>query len=416
MELTNTRPAASRCLTEEAVGRIVARHGNEMLGVARRFSKCASDAEDAYQSALEVLLTKAPEGDNERLAAWLMVVVRNEALMIGRRHKHIDTTAFEEIADGWVADEPLLDERVLDAESLGRRREALRRLPPDHTRCLLLKADGMSYSEISRATGISYASVNRYLTDGRRAYRRVLGRIDSGDECRRLEPLLSLIADGEAAERERQDAKLHLQHCAACRTVLADFRATPKSIAAIFPVALAAPGAGGAGLLRHVADGAQAMFSNVQERLAGLATSIQPGAEVAMAKKVVVATAVAATLAAGGVGVGTAVLDQSADPERHEYVADPMLQPSSESGPTPSAGRGDEPKKEPGIDEKPVTPTVVEVLAAGGGDAATNEPDQQDLAANEDPFATEPQFDAPPDQYDDNAGNGEGEAYGGFTP
>lgn len=416
MELTNTRPADSSCLTEEAIGEIVARHGNEMLCVARRFSKCASDAEDAYQSALEKLLTKAPDSDDERLASWLMVVVRNEALMIGRRHKHIDATAFEEIADGWVADEPMLDERVLDGESLGRRREALRRLPPDHTRCLLLKADGMSYAEISKATGISYASVNRYLTDGRRAYRRVLGRIDSGDECRRLEPVLSSIADGEAAEQEQEDAKLHLRHCAACRAVLADFRAAPTSIAAIFPVALAAPGAGGAGLLRHVADGAQAVFSNVQERLAGFATGVQPGAEVAMAKKVVVATALAATLAAGGVGVGTAVLDQSAGPEGHEYVADPTLQPSSESGPTPSAGRGDDPKKEPGIEEQPVTPTVEEVLAAGGGDAATSQPEQQELSANEDPFATEPQFDTPHDQYDDNAGNGEGEAYGGFTP
>lgn len=404
-------PAPAGTMTEEAVALIVARNGNAMLCVARRFSACPADAEDAYQNALEKLITKAPEVKGDELAAWLNVVVRNEALMIGRRHKHVDRSSFEDVAGEWVDDTPSLDERLLDDESFGRRREAFRRLKPDQMRCLLLKADGMDYGQISSSTGISYASVNRYLTDGRRAIRQLLGRIESGEECRRIEPLLSMLADGEAGERELRDAKLHLEHCAACRAALIDFRRAPECIAAMFPVALISTASGG--ILRQVADGAQSVFAHMQDRLAGYVTSVHPGADLAFAKKATAVTAIATALAAGGAGIEQVASDDTRPAATQEFVADPMLQPSAVAGPTPAGGT--DARAPVPSESKPVTPSAEEVIVAGDRDRLTNSPSSSDAAPGDDQFSAEPQFDTPPETFDDPSPDGD-DSYDGFAP
>ncbi|MBJ7347193.1 MAG: sigma-70 family RNA polymerase sigma factor, partial [Thermoleophilaceae bacterium] len=66
----------------------VERHGGQLIATARRYSGNSVDAEDAYQRALEKLLTKAPSVDSEEeLIAWMCVVTRNEALMIQRSNQ-----------------------------------------------------------------------------------------------------------------------------------------------------------------------------------------------------------------------------------------------------------------------------------------------------------------------------------------
>ena len=56
---------------------------------ARRYSLCADDAEDAYQRAVEILLTKPLPGDLRRLAAWMQVVTRREALAVRRSRERM---------------------------------------------------------------------------------------------------------------------------------------------------------------------------------------------------------------------------------------------------------------------------------------------------------------------------------------
>ena len=56
---------------------------------ARRYSLCAEDAEDAYQRAIEILLTKSPPADQRRLAAWMQVVTRREALAVRRSRERM---------------------------------------------------------------------------------------------------------------------------------------------------------------------------------------------------------------------------------------------------------------------------------------------------------------------------------------
>ena len=44
-----------------AAARVVERHGPAVMRTARRYSRTTEDAEDAYQRALEILFTRAPD-------------------------------------------------------------------------------------------------------------------------------------------------------------------------------------------------------------------------------------------------------------------------------------------------------------------------------------------------------------------
>ena len=66
---------------------------------ARRYSLCADDAEDAYQRAVEILLTKAPPADPRRLAAWMQVVTRREALAVRRSRERLLGPRADDAAD-----------------------------------------------------------------------------------------------------------------------------------------------------------------------------------------------------------------------------------------------------------------------------------------------------------------------------
>ncbi len=140
---------------------------------ARRGSLCADDAEDAFQRAVEILLTRAPEAEAGSLVAWMHVVTRREASAVRRQRSRL-LGAFDPAVPG----EELPSERPGPAEQLeGRERIAaaagrLRRLKPQERRALALQAAGCSYAEIQAITGWTYTKVNRCLAEGRADLRR----------------------------------------------------------------------------------------------------------------------------------------------------------------------------------------------------------------------------------------------------
>jgi RNA polymerase sigma factor (sigma-70 family) len=192
---TEIRPAALRLLE---------RHAAQILAIARRYSTTPQDAEDAYQRALVILLTKAPTSDEADLLPWLKTVVKHEAFAIRRQRERATPTT----DDGEVLDSPgseaATHEQAERYERLRLGAEALRRLKPQEVRCLLLRAQGYSYREICRLTGWTYTKVNRCLTEGRRALLERVARIEAGGECERLAPVLSALADGEASGGARR--------------------------------------------------------------------------------------------------------------------------------------------------------------------------------------------------------------------
>lgn len=297
--------------------------GNALLATARRYSPTPTDADDVYQRAVEILLSKAPDHESEEhRIAWMQTVVRNEALQLHRSSKKIVDAEFDKISEALIADDPTPDEAFELEEELSWGREALARIRPDQTRCLLLKADGMSNPEICEVTGFSYAKVNRLLSEGRTALGVKVSAISGGRECERIEPLLLLMADDVAEPEAVSDANLHLEHCSACRATLRDLREAPSSLAALFPVGTVMV-ADSQSRIDQVVGLFQRVHEALQAKFSGYATSVQNLGEVSAAKKAAVAVGATATLIGGGAAVNE--LRENQNPQSPPAVVRPAL-------------------------------------------------------------------------------------------
>jgi RNA polymerase sigma factor (sigma-70 family) len=302
-----TRPARGE-IDEAALG-LASRHGAQILATARRYAATPEDAEDAYQRGLEILLTKAPTTREEELIPWLKTVVKHEAFALRRqRDRHSPVTD-----DGHLSDRPtpaaITHDQAERLEKLSQGAEALRRLKPHEIRALVLKAEGYSYREICELTGWSYTKVNRLLTEGRQAFLRRVAAIQGGGECERLAPLLSKLVDGEATADDLATLRPHIRTCLSCRAALREYRAAPRTAAALVPVALLAS-SGHPPLIDLPARAAEA--------LAGWTHKAQAATELASAQKV---AAVAASTAVLGGGAAVTVHQVEHRPEPPKRVA-----------------------------------------------------------------------------------------------
>jgi RNA polymerase sigma factor (sigma-70 family) len=154
---------------------------------ARRHSLCTDDAEDAYQRALEILLTKAPACEPPRLAAWMHTVTKREAMAVRRARErllggHLPAARDDDPLplDSLPGDRPGPAERAERRERVARSSEALAALKPHERRALVLKAQGYSYAEIQELCGWTYTKVNRCMAEGRRAFLDVFAAIYGG--------------------------------------------------------------------------------------------------------------------------------------------------------------------------------------------------------------------------------------------
>jgi RNA polymerase sigma factor (sigma-70 family) len=137
---------------------------------ARRYSLCADDAEDAYQRAVEILLTRSPPADPRHLAAWMQVVTRREALAVRRSRERLLGPRADDAGDPLeriACDRPDPHERLERRERVVGATRLLFELKPQERRALVLQAHGYSYAEICRACGWTYTKLNRCLAEGR---------------------------------------------------------------------------------------------------------------------------------------------------------------------------------------------------------------------------------------------------------
>jgi RNA polymerase sigma factor (sigma-70 family) len=144
---------------------------------ARRYSLCADDAQDAYQRAVEIRLTRSPPADPQRLAAWMQVVTRREALAVRRSRERLLGPRADDAADRLeriACDRPDPHERLERRERVAVAIRLLFELKPQERRALVLQAQGYSYAEICRVCGWTYTKVNRCLAEGRAKLRKEL--------------------------------------------------------------------------------------------------------------------------------------------------------------------------------------------------------------------------------------------------
>jgi RNA polymerase sigma factor (sigma-70 family) len=225
-----------------AAAELVDRHDAVFRRTARRYSICADDSEDAYQRALEILLTKAPPIEGDALVRWMQTVTKREALAVRRqRERHLgsprrsrdddDRDPLELIA----SESPGPNDQLARRERVARSGEALRALKPQEVRALTLKAQGYSYAEIGEMTGWSYTKINRCMAEGRKRFLQVFADIEQGRRCEELATALSALADGEGANGSTDAVKFHLRSCAACRAKLRAYRAVPGKVFDLLP-------------------------------------------------------------------------------------------------------------------------------------------------------------------------------------
>jgi RNA polymerase sigma factor (sigma-70 family) len=216
------------------VAAVVARHERTLLRVARHASLCDDDALDAYQRALEIFLRRVDTVDPATELAWLRVVVRHEAMAI-RRYRSESVAGEELDVDAFVpSGGRSVDELIASSERVNRSAEALRALKPDEAKALMLKAHGLSYTEIGERCGWSYTKVNRSITEGRRRFMAAYEGIEAGRECERFAPIVDALADGRATSKQLLTIRPHLRHCTACRATVRDLHLSRLRRASLF--------------------------------------------------------------------------------------------------------------------------------------------------------------------------------------
>jgi RNA polymerase sigma factor (sigma-70 family) len=369
----NGRP--SRPELERVALDVLQRRGGEILATARRYSATADDAEDAYQRALEILITKAPTTAEDELVPWLKTVVKHEAFSMRRQRER----AAPVTDDGQLSD--LLEpagtphDRSERYERLRQGAEALGRLKPQEVRALLLKAEGYSYREIGEITGWTYTKVNRCLTEGRRAFVERLAGIQGGAECERLAPLVSALADGEASAADLRELRPHLRTCLACRARLREYRAAPRRVAALLPpIALVAQG-----------DPSGPIRSLFEWLVGSFGERAHAAAELATGQKAAAVAATAAAVAGGGAGVKEmAVADHPAPPPRQSnqqhqppqaQATPPPRAPAPVTTPAPPPSQSQPlPEPAPQPAPKPAPPDPAAEFAPAGAPAPAPSP------------------------------------------
>ncbi len=306
------RARPPRAEVEPAALALIKRYGPGILGTARRYSLTPEDADDAYQRGLEILLTKAPSTDHEDLLPWLKTVVKHEAFAI-RRQRERNGVPTEDALEEAAAEASAPDEQAERYERLQLGAEALSRLKPQEIRCLLLRAEGYSYRQICQETGWTYTKVNRCLTEGRRSFLAQITGIESGAECKRLSPLLSALADGEATHQDMLTLRPHLRSCLACRATLRQYRSVPARVTAVVaPIA----GLPDADMPSAVSRGFDFLVSWMQDRSLLLGMKVQQVVEMASAGKVAAVAASTAALAGGGVATVNSLEHERERPQK----------------------------------------------------------------------------------------------------
>lgn len=163
--LTETQDQPSDQYTEDAIIQLYQTMRPSLRWYVHRLVGSTSDAEDLVQLAfLKVFDELRRNTQIQNLRSWLYRVTHNLAIDELRRHcKH--KLAIED----WISNTDATARSVSMEDELIQRQiiaRALELLNERERHCLMLRAEGLSYKEISQALTISAKAVSVYLTRG----------------------------------------------------------------------------------------------------------------------------------------------------------------------------------------------------------------------------------------------------------
>ena len=148
------------------LGILLPRYTLLLLGVAMKYLKDKTAAEDAVQFIFLKTLTHLPKGEMPNFKGWLYVLMRNHCLQILRDKNHLTS---EDGLQNIPASNEYADEIIWKELSLNQMELAMQELNQEQRQCIqLFYFEDKSYQQIMEITGFSFMQVKSFIQNGKR--------------------------------------------------------------------------------------------------------------------------------------------------------------------------------------------------------------------------------------------------------
>lgn len=154
------------------IGCLLERYTTLLLGVALKYLKNKTLAEDAVQQVFLKALTHLPAGEIANFKGWLYVLMRNHCLQQLRGKSYdIGSPDLEQLADAQQHQE----EGAWREETLQHMEDAMGQLSMEQRETIrLFYMEKHSYEEITAKTGYTFMQVKSFVQNGKRNLKTIL--------------------------------------------------------------------------------------------------------------------------------------------------------------------------------------------------------------------------------------------------
>jgi RNA polymerase sigma factor (sigma-70 family) len=154
------------------LGYLLQRYTTLLLGVAHKYLKDKTQAEDAVQQVFEKALTHLPKEEILNFKGWLYILMRNHCLQQLRDKTHYTDEA---ILAQVSATETSREDLQWQEHTLQQMNEAMALLNEEQRKTIsLFYIEKNSYEQIIEKTGYTFMQVKSYIQNGKRNLKTIL--------------------------------------------------------------------------------------------------------------------------------------------------------------------------------------------------------------------------------------------------
>jgi len=156
------------------LGYLLLRYTTLLLGVALKYLKNKSLAEDAVQQVFEKVLTHLPEQEIHNFKGWLYILMRNHCL---QQLRDKTFTADETTLAQLSIPETDKEEAMWHEHTLQQMENAIQLLNEEQRKTIVLfYLEKYSYEQIITQTGYTFMQVKSFIQNGKRNLKTILSK------------------------------------------------------------------------------------------------------------------------------------------------------------------------------------------------------------------------------------------------
>lgn len=154
------------------MGLLLQRYTMLLLGVAMKYLKDKTAAEDAVQHVFMKAISHLPKDEIQNFKGWLYVLMRNYCLQQLRdKHYHTDEAILYNVS----ATEDDKEDRIWREATLEAMQSAIMKLEAEQKLCIqLFYMQKQSYKQIMEQTKFTFEQVKSYIQNGKRNLKLIL--------------------------------------------------------------------------------------------------------------------------------------------------------------------------------------------------------------------------------------------------